>query len=307
LLKKESKSGDLLSSGTNDLLSKHMEKQSQIWYPVYKRENVERDIGQGMDLKQEIQCISGSTLKIIAVISMLIDHTAAFLLLYATPSYHNGTEAFAHAQLMYQIMRRIGRTAFPIFCFLLVEGFYHSRNNFRYLIRLLVFAVISEIPFDLADENVVVGWQYQNVFFTLSLGLGMMMLLKSVSQSMEETWGEKKIFGDGPNAIILGKIMRIIVLAFMSSFFIWAAEFLRCDYGGNGVLLILIFYLLRDQRTYACIVGYLSFLWEAFCFPAFLLIPFYNGKRGIRIKYLFYVFYPAHILVLYTIRRAIFI
>ncbi|MBR1691684.1 MAG: conjugal transfer protein TraX [Lachnospiraceae bacterium] len=245
--------------------------------------------------EKKLQCLSGSTLKLIAMASMLIDHTAAFFLLYARPLYHHGTEAFPHAELVYQVMRQIGRTAFPIFCFLLVEGFYHTSDRFRYLARLMVFALLSELPFDLATQGRIVGWKYQNVFFTLCLGMGMMMLLSVVADAPKTENGQRMM-----------PALRLVLCACICLFFLWAAEAIRCDYGSRGILLILILYWLRPYRALACAAGYVSFLWEAFCFPAFLLIPLYNGKRGIRLKYVFYAFYPVHILLLYFLKTRVF-
>lgn len=95
-------------------------------------------------------------LKCIAVITMIIDHTGAVLF----PD--NMT------------LRYIGRIAFPIFCFLLVEGFFHTRDVRKYMLRLGMFAVISEIPYDLAFRDTVIEFEHQNVFFTLFIGVVMM-------------------------------------------------------------------------------------------------------------------------------------
>lgn len=129
--------------------------------------------------------ISGSTLKIIAVAAMLIDHIAAIVLMRQI--FANGyMEAAASgniASLMnwlmengvlfysYQAMRLIGRLGFPIFCFLLVEGFQRTRNLKKYALRLAAFALVSEIPFDLATKGEIFSMGYQNVFFTLLSGL----------------------------------------------------------------------------------------------------------------------------------------
>ena len=115
-----------------------------------------------MNVKQ--QGISGYWLKVIAVVSMLIDHTSA-VILEQIPGLEN--PAF--------LMRIIGRLAFPIYCFLLVEGFMHTRDREKYALRLGCFAAVSEIPFDLAFNGKVLEVGYQNVFFTLLLGLLTMM------------------------------------------------------------------------------------------------------------------------------------
>lgn len=245
-----------------------------------------------------LQCMSGSTLKLIAVVTMLIDHTAAFFLFYARPLCNQGVPAFAYAEEIYRIMRGIGRTAFPIFCFLLVEGFYNTSNRLRYLSRLVIFSLISEVPFDLATQGKVIGWKYQNVFFTLALGLCLMMALDAVAQKIRKEYSRQN-----PDKMLL--VMAGIIYILLCVFFAAAAQLIRCDYGGKGLLLILVLYCFRNQRLYACLLGYLSFLWEAWCFPAFLLMPLYNGRRGKSLKYFFYAFYPVHILFLYLLKRAV--
>ncbi len=128
--------------------------------------------------------ISGSTIKIIAVASMLIDHIAATILIRqilergymdaASGSLSNIMEWLTENGVLfygYQVMRRIGRLGFPIFCFLLVEGFRRTGNVKRYALRLAAFAMLSEIPFDLATKGELIYMGYQNVYFTLLLGL----------------------------------------------------------------------------------------------------------------------------------------
>ena len=128
--------------------------------------------------------ISGSTLKMIAIVTMLIDHIGAAVL--ARLLMVNGlgeldqtnTDAImqwlsANGALYgtYTVMRMIGRVAFPIFCFLLVEGFLHTHDVKKYAMRLGLFALLSEIPFDLAFSSKILEFNYQNVFFTLFIGL----------------------------------------------------------------------------------------------------------------------------------------
>ena len=120
-------------------------------------------------LPEKFRILSGSVLKLIAIILMLIDHTG-LMILYNYPAttatlFHFGGIDYS----WYRIFRDIGRAAFPIFCFLLVEGFLHTHDRKKYGLNLLVFACISEIPWNFMFTNT---WRYekQNVFFTLFLG-----------------------------------------------------------------------------------------------------------------------------------------
>ena len=131
--------------------------------------------------------LSGSTLKIMALIFMLIDHTAAIvfppvLARYGITSFGNISMEYMQGlvaagsigwlYVLYQIMRRIlGRLAFPIFAFQIAEGFLHTSNFRRYALRLLAFACLSEIPFDLMYASTAFNPFHQNVMFTLLLGL----------------------------------------------------------------------------------------------------------------------------------------
>ena len=165
-------------------------KHTQEWSEVMDS-NAVSTMDTRVTATKEKRGISGSTLKLIAIITMLIDHTAATILdrtliarglgnlsgdVQATQDFlvQNGT--------LYGIdmaRRLIGRLAFPIFCFLLIEGFLHTRNVWKYAIRLGVFALISEIPFDLAFHAKFFYFQYQNVFFTLLIGVLVMIGFKS--------------------------------------------------------------------------------------------------------------------------------
>ena len=113
--------------------------------------------------------LSGSTLKLIAVITMLIDHIGAFILsdLPAGEIVLLATGDFTFT--VYNAFRLVGRTAFPIYCFLIAEGAVHTRNRIRYGCNLLIFACISEIPWDLIHADSLL-YERQNVFFTLLFG-----------------------------------------------------------------------------------------------------------------------------------------
>lgn len=242
---------------------------------------MEQTAGKG--LYGKLCLFSGSTLKIIAVIAMIIDHLAAGLLLFAL----NEGAAFIGADrekwvTIYYVCRNIGRTAFPIFCFLLVEGFLHTRNKQKYAINLFVFALISEIPYDLMRYHHMT-MDNQNVFFTLLISLLVI-------------WGMERCEAWFSN---LGTALCMKVIFVMLGCI--GAVAAKGDYTHRGVLLVAIFYFLHEYRLIAGIVGYLCMLYEPWCLPAFILVQFYNGKRGIKMKYPFYAVYPVHMLVFYLV------
>lgn len=241
--------------------------------------------------------ISGSTLKIIAIISMLIDHTAAVVI---DPIIIYGIMDNPNLRLVYYAMRLIGRLAFPIFCFLLVEGFKYTRNRKRYALRLGIFALISEIPFNLAFRGLVFAPDYQNVFFTLLIGL----LVMQGFSLIEERIAKKKWFPMIENTSLQTSIVFFVCLLVLLAGML-AADFLNTDYGGFGVLAIATMYLLRESPVSSmvggCIILTIMSVYEMVAFVDVLLVKFYNGERGLNLKLIFYLFYPVHLIVLYLI------
>ena len=236
------------------------------------------------------QPLNGSALKIIAMFTMLLDHIGAAFL-YSLPGCTSESQITLWPGCpvtlyeFYRILRNVGRIAFPIYCFLLVEGFFHTKSKKKYAFRLFLFALISEIPFDLAFQNSFFSLQLQNVFWTLLFGLLCMTALEKQKQAALSK--------------ALAYNIQISNSLFIILFFVGLATILKTDYYGIGIVLIVIFYYYHNNRKTACIIGYLCFLWEPFSLPAFLCLPLYNGKRGLSLKYLFYVFYPLHLLLLY--------
>lgn len=220
-----------------------------------------------METRLETFGLNGFTLKCIAMASMLIDHMGAVLF----PQY--------------LILRMVGRLAFPIYCFLLVEGVMHTRDIRKYELRLLGFALISEIPFDLAFRGGV-NWEHQNVFFTLFLGV--------VAIDLAERYKNK------------------IILVFSFASMILLAEFMNTDYGGKGIVFILCYYLLYERKA----TKQLLFLLENFLlygrgvqmYASLAVVPMllYNGRKGPSIKYFFYVFYPLHLVILHLIFKIMY-
>ncbi|WP_430601948.1 hypothetical protein IGJ02_002117 [Enterococcus sp. DIV0724b] len=232
--------------------------------------------------------LSGSQLKWIAVVAMFLDHTAKIISFppsaMSVPFAPGPTPLSETLQVFFRVFIIFGRLAFPIFCFLLVEGFLHTSNTKRYLIRLSLFAFISEIPYDLAFSHQLIDLKSQNVFFTLLIGLLVIIGLKKLSAR---------------------SITTITLSLILIGIGIFLAEWFHTDYGGwIGVLLIVILYLFRDFRLAKCLLGAGVLLQNSLFGPtAFLPIYFYNGKRGKQWKYFFYWFYPVHLLVLTGIQQ----
>lgn len=238
--------------------------------------------------------LPGSTLKWIAIITMLIDHIGASILtkklLYMSwyPEEFGGVtnefiEQYNNLYYLMRVTRTIGRIAFPIFCFLLVEGFLRTKDFRKYLVRMALFALMSEIPFDLVFTGKLFYWGYQNVMITLLIGMLAMYGCKVIEEKLSNEVG------------------RLVAWAGCFALGALVAELLKTDYGAKGIIPIMVLYFLRHFKWYQLLGGALSFYWE---FPAplsFLFIGFYNGKRGMKMKYFFYLFYPLHLFVLYLI------
>ena len=243
--------------------------------------------------------ISGYWLKMIAVITMLIDHSAATILeriLVQMPSWAPATvDNWEQWYRLDLLLRGIGRMAFPIYCFLLVEGFHYTHSRRKYAARLFVFALISEVPFDMALNQSVLELSYNNVFFTLFLGLLVIMAAD---------WVMERFSSDNLTSEI-GRITLLVVIGMVGCAL--ASYVISCDYGASGVIAIYIMYLLRSKRELGFALAVVSlgvFSGELELLALLMLIPlhFYNGTRGKQHKYFFYAFYPAHIAVLYIIQ-----
>jgi TraX protein len=222
--------------------------------------------------------LSSSSLKLFAIILMTIDHIAVILHPYISNDF-------------YLLMRIFGRMAFPIFAFLIVEGFHYTRNINKYLVRLGIFALISEIPFDLAIYNKIIEPIHQNVFFTLFLGLLSIDIFKRYQQR---------------NNISLG-LLFVLLIGLL-------ADLLNTDYGLFGIAMIFSFYYFRNHFISILLsISIINFLMtglkfdsigsmlQAFAISSLVFIYTYNGQKGLKLKYIFYLFYPLHLLVLFFI------
>ena len=312
--------------------------------------------------------IDATTIKIVAVICMFIDHFAAAILnrmveygIFATNvTLRISAATFKLEQLIVWILRGIGRISFPIFCFFIVEGFFYTKNRWKYALRLLLFAVISEVPFDLAIFGYVVYGYYQNVYFTLLIGMLTIWGMDVMKDRTEDLF-TAIMFRIGacfiPALYMAGEIRNILSIFFedlsdstigdtdfsviwiCTAAFIYlitviyqkkygktevrifcsrlcllgigmlAADLLSTDYGSIGIVTIVLMYLLRGRGRkifaplFSIIVLSLTNFSEAISLVDVLLFAKYDGKRGKGMKYFFYIFYPAHLLLLGIVAR----
>lgn len=212
--------------------------------------------------------MTSSSLKIIAIVTMLIDHVGAVFFPEHT------------------IFRIIGRVSFPLFAFMLAEGFFHSKNVKKYALRLLLFALISEIPYDLLFYGEIINIKGQNIMFELLASLIALYCLERTKES--SLW-------------VLGTAAMLVL-----------SEILYFSYGLYGVLLAICFYLFKDKKLLSvlalllCTALYVIFMRgssvQLFAVISGVFIYFYNGRRGAGLpRYFSYAFYPAHLLLLYFI------
>lgn len=230
---------------------------------------------------RKIKGIDANTLKWIAVLTMIIDHVGASII-YQMVVKSGGEQGTLY--LLYQCMRKIGRLAFPIYCFFIVEGLKHTKNVRKYILRLFIFAIISEIPFDYAFFGQIY-WKHQNVFFTLAIGLWGIWGLKVLDNRMKMGIGQMLV----KTCLIFGVVSL--------------AELLMTDYSSFGVFMIVLLYLFQGNRLVQCGIGAIGFVKEITAPLAFVPLYFYNGERGRKMnKFVFYGIYPVHLLVLAVIR-----
>lgn len=213
-----------------------------------------------------MKILNRNHLKIIAILTMLIDHIGAIL--------------FPRIE----VLRYIGRIAFPIFAFFIAEGFYYTRNKNKYIFNIALFAIITQPIYYFAFNTIKL-----NVLFTFLFSLILMYLLDNINKN---------------KFLYLFLIPFYIVLIYLDNFAL-------NDYGLLGVMLPLIFYYFKEtDLKYVFAIVCLALI-SAFArsyqilsvISVFIIWLFYNGDKGkYNLKYLFYTFYPLHILIIYLIK-----
>lgn len=220
--------------------------------------------------------MSSFVIKIIACVTMILDHIK-----YSGPIFENFFTEY------------LGRLSFPLFAFLIAEGYSHTSDLKKYYKRLFIFGLISQIPF-MFFRMLVGEWKMLNIMFTLLLGLICITTYDKIN---------KKYIS----------IPIVIVIIFLG-------EILRVDYGWLGVMTVFIMYLLRNNKKFLPLVyGIIIFVYYysiagseyilltrnvllmLFTWSSTFIINMYNGEKGKSIKYFFYWFYPVHMLIVYLL------
>ncbi len=223
--------------------------------------------------------VNGNQIKLFACFSMLIDHIGL--------NFFRGTP-------WYYYFRVFGRLAFPLYLFLLVEGALHTKDRKMYLGRLLFFALLSEIPFNLGTRGKLLAPDKQNVLWTLALVLGCIWVLE---------WAVR----EGYQPLYMMSAGAVVFLA------LTAAELMHTDYRSIGVASGLAIYVLHRYRPlnviFSVFILCLSVWWEiaaiVTALPAAICYDGTRGEAGKWTKWAFYAFYPVHFLILWGIRQRI--
>lgn len=226
-------------------------------------------------ITSKLACLSGGQLKAIAMLSMLIDHTNKALIY----PYLNG----GFLLILSDIFDIMGRIAFPLFCFMLIEGFFNTRSRKKYLLNLLIFGVISEIPFDMFTTATLFNKDWNNIMFTLALVLAFIWCIDSLKPRLcKFAWFTL-------SALIVAAACLFAMLTGL-------------DYEYHAILIGYFFYLFHRRPVIAIPFGFASMYKEPWCLLGFGLTLTYNGKRGRQSKMLNYWFYPVHMLILGILR-----
>ena len=248
-------------------------------------------------------------LKIIAIVSMFIDHIGAAVVekVIDDPlAFGAGDDLVKVLKIVDDVLRSVGRLAFPLFIFMIIEGFKYTRSRPKYFLRLFIFSFISDIPFDLGFfPEFITGWFPetffgQNVFFTLTLGLGAIIMIDRICTVNPQIEGEKKL---NANAV-----KRAIGVAGTTAVALVIADFINCDYGMSGVLAIIAAYLFRSNYNSeilapVIVLGAFNPV-EFIAIFDVVIVSGYKGEKGRNFnKWFFYLFYPVHLSLLVGIRE----
>lgn len=224
--------------------------------------------------------LSGAQLKAVAMATMAADHVNKALIYPFLGSNHG---FLATVSNLFDIL---GRIAFPLFCFLLVEGYFKTKNRMHYLLRLLLFGILSEVPFDMATTASFCNENWNNVLFSLAFVLVTLWSIDALKAKMRQLPRWLWLLASVPIVLLMGV----------------AAMYLSLDYEYHAILMGYCFYLFRGKPLVACLSGYACVYTEPWSLLGFGLTLTYNGQRGKQRKLLGYWFYPVHLLLIGTLR-----
>lgn len=230
-----------------------------------------------MEKIKKLKGINGAQLKYIAFASMFIDHFNKAII---TP-FLTGTGPMVIITTIFDIL---GRIAFPIFAFMVVEGFFKTKSQWKYLRNLLIFAVISEIPYDMFQSAEFVNTWSQNILWGLALGLFTIMVIDKLKEKIKKR----------PLWIFVS--LLIVALSSLGSMLI------SSDYEYYAIIIIYLYYIFYDKRLVASGIGYLVIIKEIYAILGFTTVLLYNGEKGKQNKIFNYLFYPVHLLIFGIIR-----
>ncbi len=281
--------------------------------------------------KEKTGMLSNAVLKNIAYITMFIDHFFAVVYYTLVRQLQTAGYVVGNEERIYAAGRAVGRIAFILFAYLAVEGFQHTKSRKAYLLRLGIFAFVSEIPFDLAFSEVCFNKESQNVFFTLLIGVLVLTVFAWAEQKADGLRMSVDSRGRGTITSVAGVVLDVAAIAAVLLGCLAACE-LRTDYQFMGVLLIFAFYRTRERSlpvqvaAAGCVMLFgtwganclkygdsytLSYLFrfsmrEMYGLFAFIPIVLYNGRKGRQLpKAVCYGFYPVHLLLLHFVAQMI--
>lgn len=277
------------------------------------------------DIKK-CKLLTGNQLKIIALLSMIIDHIG-FCVFYRCLIYWNVKTPInvgkSELFMVYNLCNKIGRIAFPLYCFLLVEGFKHTRNIRKYALRLLTMAIISEPWFDLAFGGQLIVPSHQNVLFSLFVGLITIYLMSLCDRQfrliqIKENKDNKNVSNKGIGIHYYKKYFFVVLEFLIPCAFAILANIIHLDYRHWGILLIALLYVVDfycKNMLLAIGCGSLLFafyIWRSNTFNtgliAFIIMLLYSGNKGVSNKILsrgFYLSYPIHLIILYFVAKSL--
>lgn len=231
-------------------------------------------------ISAKIQILSGAQLKYIAFASMLMDHVNKALIY----PYLGNSDMLDAISDLFEIL---GRIAFPLFAFFLVEGYFHTHSRWKYLRNLLLFGVISEIPFDLFATAQYVNVYSNNIMFTLAMMLVMIWVIDALKQRIAHRalWYLLSV------PIVAGMCLLSMVTG--------------VDYEYHALLTAYFLYLFHGRTLAAIPFSFISLYKEPWLLLGFGLTLTYNGERGRQYKLFNYLFYPVHLLILGLLRMAL--